>query len=305
MAHINSNIFSKVYVSHLEGKISPLVENVVWLGEWASFPWPVRTVSGWWYNHVSLVGVRGRRHPTLKLDECHTTGIEKGTGKDRPSGSALQKSLIYQPMSTHQNGFENYDDSDVEQQIGLQDLLASDLYIAHAKIKFWGSDSSHYDDSIETKALQMGQVIRNFLDKHLFLDSSFISVWGWGSGASLALKLSELGILNLKCTMAINPVMDWKLYGSYWSERLLGSIFSEGAQRRYEESNILRALDLANGTQILLMQSTKDPLSHHSFGIAQHLISRGMYFQHIILIYLFICRYILKAPLHCVRKGVT
>ncbi|KAL7637627.1 UNVERIFIED_CONTAM: hypothetical protein RMT77_012356 [Armadillidium vulgare] len=388
---------TSVYVSHLEGKISPLVENVVWLGEWASFPWPVRTVSGWWYNHVSLVGVGGRRHPTLKLDECHvkevlasdaerkilyflgsklssgtetqqlygvstklnslvciscivgcarvkaslntprlthavitcigtplptmhlidlsfinetiplhrqpalkkelekialpvqlykkislSTNVHASVTLTLPPGFAEGDDTLFYPLVIQINGFENYDDSDVEQQIGLQDLLASDHYIAHAKIKFWGSDSSHYNDSIETKALQMGQVIRKFLDKHLFLDSSYISVWGWGSGASLALKLSELGVLNLKCTMAINPVMDWKLYGSYWSERLLGSIFSEGAQRRYEESNILRALDLANGTQILLMQSTKDPLSHHSFGIAQHLISRGMYFQHIV-----------------------
>ncbi|MPC85751.1 hypothetical protein E2C01_080541 [Portunus trituberculatus] len=53
------------------------------------------------------------------------------------------------------------------------------------------------------------------LEQFDFLDGDNVAVWGWGSGASLALDAAALEPSLIKCVAAVNPVVDWRAHGKY------------------------------------------------------------------------------------------
>lgn len=70
--------------------------------------------------------------------------------------------------------------------------------------------------------------------------------------------------------------------GSFWAERLLGAEDSEGAGRRYEDSDLTRLAPDLGSNRVLLAHGTRDPAAHHAFLLAHSFIAEGSYFTHVV-----------------------
>ncbi|XP_042224955.1 prolyl endopeptidase FAP-like isoform X2 [Homarus americanus] len=175
-------------------------------------------------------------------------------------------------------------EQDVEERLwhlGWKEYLSSGHQVAHARVQLWGGDPSTRA-STHTLAQYQSRVIQKMLQQFDFLDPLNVGVWGWGSGASLAVDAAALAPDLLKCVAAVNPVVDWRAHGSFWAERLLGSAESEGSGRRYEDSDLTRLAPHLGANRVLLAHGTRDPSAHHSFLLAHALISQESYFTHVV-----------------------
>lgn len=70
--------------------------------------------------------------------------------------------------------------------------------------------------------------------------------------------------------------------GSFWAERLLGAEDSEGAGRRYEDSDLTRLAPDLGSNRVLLAHGTRDPAAHHAFLLSHSFIAEGSYFTHVV-----------------------
>nr|XP_027225789.1 dipeptidyl peptidase 4-like isoform X1 [Penaeus vannamei] len=165
--------------------------------------------------------------------------------------------------------------------LGWKEYLASGHQVAHASVQLWGADPSTRA-STHTLAQYQARVIQKMMEQFDFLDPQNVAVWGWGPGASLALDAAALAPDLLKCVAAVNPVADWRAHGSFWAERLLGAEDSEGAGRRYEDSDLTRLAPDLGSNRVLLAHGTRDPAAHHAFLLAHSFIAEGSYFTHVV-----------------------
>ncbi|XP_069172081.1 prolyl endopeptidase FAP [Procambarus clarkii] len=175
-------------------------------------------------------------------------------------------------------------EQNVEEQLwhlGWKEYLSSGHQVAHARVQLWGGDPSTRA-STHTLAQYHSRVIQKMLQQFDFLDPMNVGVWGWGSGASLAVDAAALAPDLLKCVAAVNPVVDWRAHGSFWAERQLGSAENEGSGRRYEDSDLTRLAPHLGANRVLLAHGTRDPSAHHAFLLAHALISQESYFTHVV-----------------------
>ncbi|KAK8387346.1 hypothetical protein O3P69_018133 [Scylla paramamosain] len=198
-----------------------------------------------------------------------------------PPGWSSQDDTLLYPMVVQMIGPGEKDVEEPLWHLGWREYLSSGHQVAHAKVQLWGGDPSTRA-STHTLAMHQAKVIRKMLEQFDFLDGNNVAVWGWGSGASLALDAAALEPSLIKCVAAVNPVVDWRAHGSFWAERLLGSSTSEGSGRRYEDSDLTRLAPSLGKGRVLLAHGTRDPAAHHAFLLAHALISSETYFTHVV-----------------------
>ncbi|XP_069939852.1 prolyl endopeptidase FAP isoform X2 [Cherax quadricarinatus] len=197
-----------------------------------------------------------------------------------PGWSAEDDTLLY-PLVVQMIGPGEQNVEERLWHLGWKEYLSSGHQVVHAKVELWGGDPSTRA-STHTLAKYQSRVIQKMLSQFTFLDRVNVGVWGWGSGASLALDAAALAPDLLKCVAAVNPVVDWRAHGSFWAERQLGSAESEGSGRRYEDSDLTRLAPHLGANRVLLAHGTRDPAAHHAFLMAHALISQESYFTHVV-----------------------
>ncbi|XP_076040965.1 inactive dipeptidyl peptidase 10-like isoform X2 [Oratosquilla oratoria] len=165
--------------------------------------------------------------------------------------------------------------------LGWPEFLASGHQVAHALVRLWGADPSTRA-SVHTLAQYHTKIIQKLLEDHHYLDKNNVAVWGEGVGAALALDAFAYDQDLIKCAALISPITDWRGYGSYWSERLLGTVSSDGMSRRYEDSDARRLASLLPDHRILLAHGTLDPSAHQSFLLAHSLTKESVHFKHLV-----------------------
>ncbi|XP_047499874.1 inactive dipeptidyl peptidase 10-like isoform X2 [Penaeus chinensis] len=197
-----------------------------------------------------------------------------------PGWSAEDDTLLY-PLVVQMKGPGEQNVDEGPWHLGWKEYLASGHQVAHASVQLWGADPSTRA-STHTLAQYQARVIQKMMEQFDFLDPQNVAVWGWGPGASLALDAAALAPDLLKCVAAVNPVTDWRAHGSFWAERLLGAEDSEGAGRRYEDSDLTRLAPDLGSNRVLLAHGTRDPAAHHAFLLAHSFIAEGSYFTHVV-----------------------
>nr|XP_045583917.1 dipeptidyl peptidase 4-like [Procambarus clarkii] len=127
-------------------------------------------------------------------------------------------------------------------------------------------------------------VVRSLLEKLEFLDVSRVAAYGWGHGGYNAARLLAHDTDRLlACIAALNPVTDWSLYSSYYTEKYMGTsrVVPGGNYRGYEESSLLlRASSFKNRTLLLVHGSADSDVHYdHTLKLSRALTKKGIIFR--------------------------
>ncbi|XP_042218028.1 inactive dipeptidyl peptidase 10-like [Homarus americanus] len=127
-------------------------------------------------------------------------------------------------------------------------------------------------------------VVKSLLEKLEFLDGSRVAAFGWGhSGYNTARLLAQDTDKVFACAAVVNPITDWSLYSSYYTEKYMGTaqVVPGGNYRGYEESSLLlRASSFKNRT-LLLVHGSADTDVHydHTLKFSRALTKKGIIFR--------------------------
>ncbi|OAX82034.1 hypothetical protein ACJ72_03622 [Emergomyces africanus] len=110
------------------------------------------------------------------------------------------------------------------------------------------------------------------LSQESFVDKDHIGIWGWSYGGYLAAKVIEANSSIFSFGMMTAPVVDWRLYDSFYTERYMENYNEEEYQKSavHEPEGFLH---LAG--KILVQQGTADDnvLFEHSAALVEILMS--------------------------------
>ncbi|XP_063733593.1 inactive dipeptidyl peptidase 10-like isoform X1 [Eleginops maclovinus] len=114
-----------------------------------------------------------------------------------------------------------------------------------------------------------------YLVKLPFIDHTRVGVFGEDYGGYLALMMLKSTENLIKCVAAQAPITDWSMYASTFSERYLGSPWTE--ENKYQASNVLTNMKSLQGATLFLAHGTADANIHfqHSAELIKHLIKIG------------------------------
>ncbi|XP_076035468.1 inactive dipeptidyl peptidase 10-like isoform X2 [Oratosquilla oratoria] len=127
--------------------------------------------------------------------------------------------------------------------------------------------------------------VTRYLVTHLeYLDEERVAVYGWGHGGHNAARMMAADVDKLlSCSIAINPITDWKLYSSFYSEQYMGTarVVPGGNYRGYEDSSLVLMAEAFKNRSLLLVHGTADTDVHysHTMRLVKTLASRGVIFR--------------------------
>ncbi|XP_058801842.1 inactive dipeptidyl peptidase 10 isoform X3 [Phymastichus coffea] len=123
-------------------------------------------------------------------------------------------------------------------------------------------------------------VLRHLLDTLKYLDESRVGVWGWGYGGYVTAMVlgSQQGVF--KCGVAVNPIADWLLYNSAFTERVLGPP-SEN-YKAYVEADLTQRARLVPSHSLFLLHGMADHTAPYTHGVylAKALTESGVIFRY-------------------------
>ncbi|XP_063707087.1 inactive dipeptidyl peptidase 10 [Culicoides brevitarsis] len=123
-------------------------------------------------------------------------------------------------------------------------------------------------------------VITYLSDTFQFIDQNKIGAYGWGYGGYTALNaLAEDNSKVLQCAIAIAPIISFKFYYSYFTERYIP--FDSNFNHALRESDLALKVSKLENKEFLIIQGTADQLVHqqHSLWFAKSLIQAGVTFR--------------------------
>eukprot|EP00063_Salmo_salar_P053624 XP_014028459.1 PREDICTED: inactive dipeptidyl peptidase 10-like isoform X1 [Salmo salar] len=108
-----------------------------------------------------------------------------------------------------------------------------------------------------------------------YIDRTRIGVFGRGYGAYITLMMLKSTDSLLKCSVAMSPVTDWKLYASAFSERYLGMPLRDDS--RYQFSSVLQNVQPLREQTLMLVHGTADANVHfqHTAELIKNLVKVG------------------------------
>ncbi|XP_028836472.1 inactive dipeptidyl peptidase 10-like isoform X2 [Denticeps clupeoides] len=108
-----------------------------------------------------------------------------------------------------------------------------------------------------------------------YIDRTRIGVYGKGYGGYIALMMLKSTDRMISCAAAQSPIVDWKLYDSFFAERYLG--MPSNNDNRYQLSSVLPISKGLQDMKLLLIHGTADAKVHfqHSAELIKHLIHLG------------------------------
>ncbi|KAM9447996.1 inactive dipeptidyl peptidase 10-like isoform 1-T1 [Salvelinus alpinus] len=107
-----------------------------------------------------------------------------------------------------------------------------------------------------------------------YIDRTRIGVFGRGYGAYITLMMLKSTDSLLKCSVAMSPVTDWKLYASAFSERYLGMPLRDDS--RYQPPSLQEAFCLLFSSVLQNVQ----PLREQTLMLVHGTADANVHFQH-------------------------
>uniref|UniRef100_A0A336MK89 Venom dipeptidyl peptidase 4 n=1 Tax=Culicoides sonorensis TaxID=179676 RepID=A0A336MK89_CULSO len=123
-------------------------------------------------------------------------------------------------------------------------------------------------------------IITYLRDTFQFIDQDKIGVYGWGYGGYTALNaLAEDDSKVLQCAIAIAPIISFKFYYSYFTERYIP--LNDHFNHALRESDLSMKVSKLEDKNFLIIQGTADQIVHqqHSLWLAKSLINSGITFR--------------------------
>ncbi|XP_035460403.2 inactive dipeptidyl peptidase 10-like isoform X1 [Scophthalmus maximus] len=114
-----------------------------------------------------------------------------------------------------------------------------------------------------------------YMMKFPYIDRTRIAVFGKGYGAYITLMMLKSTDSIFKCTCAMSPVTDWRLYASAFSERYLGMPLRDDS--RYQFSSVLQNVQALREQTLMLVHGTADANIHfqHTAELVKNLVKVG------------------------------
>ncbi|KAG7502666.1 inactive dipeptidyl peptidase 10 isoform X1 [Solea senegalensis] len=114
-----------------------------------------------------------------------------------------------------------------------------------------------------------------YMMKLPYIDQTRIAVFGKGYGAYITLMMLKSTDSVFKCSCAMSPVTDWKLYASAFSERYLGVPLRD--ENRYQFSSVLQNIQALQEQTLMLVHGTADANIHfqHTAELVKNLVKVG------------------------------
>ncbi|CAB1328356.1 unnamed protein product [Coregonus sp. 'balchen'] len=108
-----------------------------------------------------------------------------------------------------------------------------------------------------------------------YIDRTRIGVFGRGYGAYMILMMLKSTDSLFKCSVAMSPVTDWRLYASAFSERYLGMPLRDDS--RYQFSSVLQNVQPLREQTLMLVHGTADANVHfqHTAELIKNLVKVG------------------------------
>ncbi|CAL8240756.1 unnamed protein product [Merluccius merluccius] len=99
-----------------------------------------------------------------------------------------------------------------------------------------------------------------YLFKLPYVDRNRVGVYGKAYGGFLSTALLLSHDSPFRCAAAASPVTDWRLYGSFFTERYFG--YPAAEEGRYQISSLLSNATSPNHTMFLILHATADATVH-------------------------------------------
>ncbi|MBN3307412.1 DPP10 peptidase, partial [Amia calva] len=114
-----------------------------------------------------------------------------------------------------------------------------------------------------------------YLMKLPYIDPARIGIFGKAYGGFVTLMMLKSTEIRFKCSVAMSPVTNWKLYASAFSERYIG--LPSVGESNYQVSSVLHNLQGLTEHNVMLIHGTADANIHfqHSAELIKHLIKAG------------------------------
>lgn len=170
-------------------------------------------------------------------------------------------------------------------EIGWSTYLTSSLGIIHASVDGRGS-SGNGDRFMHELYKAFGTVEvedqitagREFEKLH-YVESSKIAVWGWSYGGFVTSSILGRGTDIFKCGIAVAPVTDWRYYDSAYTERYMGSPYTNLAS--YKISRVAPMAPNFRKSSFLLVHGTGDDNVHfqNSAQLMKALTDANVYYR--------------------------
>ncbi|XP_069989241.1 inactive dipeptidyl peptidase 10 isoform X5 [Penaeus vannamei] len=127
-------------------------------------------------------------------------------------------------------------------------------------------------------------VTKSLVSELEFIDGARVVAFGWGHGGYNAARMLSQDVENLfTCATVVNPITDWSLYASYYSERYMGSaqVGPGGNYRGYEESSLLFHAGNFKNKSLFLVYGSGDTDVHsaHTLKFSRALTEKGIIFR--------------------------
>ncbi|XP_048123966.1 inactive dipeptidyl peptidase 10-like isoform X1 [Alosa alosa] len=108
-----------------------------------------------------------------------------------------------------------------------------------------------------------------------YIDKTRIGVYGKGYGGYTTMMLLKSTDKPIMCAVAQSPIVDWKNYASFFSERYLG--MPSNNDNRYQLSSVLPIFKGLQDQKLMIIHGTADAKVHfqHSAELIKHLIQIG------------------------------
>jgi dipeptidyl aminopeptidase len=112
----------------------------------------------------------------------------------------------------------------------------------------------------ENEADDIIRITEAFIKNFTFVDGEKVGFWGWSFGGFLATKIVEKDTKQVfKASVAVAPVIDWKLYDSVYTERYMG--LPETNREGYLKSAIFNVSNF-NNERYMVIHGTADDNVH-------------------------------------------
>eukprot|EP00096_Caligus_rogercresseyi_P014387 TRINITY_DN689_c1_g1_i3.p1 TRINITY_DN689_c1_g1~~TRINITY_DN689_c1_g1_i3.p1 ORF type:complete len:850 (-),score=196.30 TRINITY_DN689_c1_g1_i3:804-3353(-) len=121
---------------------------------------------------------------------------------------------------------------------------------------------AQYRNLGQVEAHDVLHITSGLLRDYKFLDEGRTAIWGWSYGAFLTLKVltgDESGVFS--CGASVAPVVDWRLYDTYYTERFMGLPYQDN-EEGYNQSSVYWNIDRLREKKFFLMHGTKDDNVH-------------------------------------------
>ncbi|XP_063073810.1 inactive dipeptidyl peptidase 10-like [Engraulis encrasicolus] len=114
-----------------------------------------------------------------------------------------------------------------------------------------------------------------YMLKFPYIDHTRIGVYGKGYGGYTTMMLLKSTDKPITCAVAQSPIVDWKNYASFFSERYLG--MPSNNENRYQLSSVIPITKGLQDQKLMIIHGTADAKVHfqHSAELIKHLIQIG------------------------------